>query len=193
MSLPRLDEYLATLPAGMASHPECQIKGGALAQLIDTLPSVGRDQYPLQHYFRDGVLPSSWYPEVHMAVLTLATREIAFPSDAGFLEWMRDGNLKLFQSKLYYRLMKLVSPRTLLQRGSVNWSQFHRGSEFVVDEIDDGHALARLRFPSRLFSALHARALGKAFEAALVFNGAAAAALQLTEISATEAHFVATW
>lgn len=191
---PSLERYVADLPAGLASHPECQVKGAALRSMLDLLGDHAIPELPfVAEYRAHGVLPSVWYPEVHLATLALAARAYAFPTDAALLDRVFDANLEMFQSKLYYRLMALLSPGGLLKRGPTNWLQFHRGTRFVVHEIREREAQASLEFPARLFGALHARIFAKAFEAALHFNGATAAKLEVESLRPTEVRYRATW
>lgn len=191
---PAIERYLADLPDGLASYPECQVKGSALRSMLDLIGASEAVALPFVHDYLDaGVLPNVWYPEVHLSVLALAGRGLVFPSDATFLDRVFDANLEMFRSKLYYRLMALLSPAGLLKRGSMSWAQFHRGSRFVVHGIGERSADASIEFPSRLFGALHARVFAKAFEAALHFNGATAGKLEVESLGATEIRYRATW
>ena len=191
---PAIEHYLAELPDGLASYPECQVKGSALRSMLDLIGPSEAVALPFVHdYLEAGVLPNVWYPEVHFSVLALAGRSLVFPSDTAFLDRVFDANLEMFRSKLYYRLMALLSPAGILKRGPMSWAQFHRGSRFVLHSVGDRTGEASLEFPPRLLGSLQARVFAKAFEAALHFNGATDAKLEVESLSATEIRYRATW
>ncbi|MCA9613501.1 MAG: hypothetical protein H6721_14785 [Sandaracinus sp.] len=188
-----IERYLADLPAGLDSYPECQVKGSAFRSSLEVLGPEEAEQLPFARgYLESGVLPSAWYSEVHFAVLVLATRA-RYASEAALLDRIFEANLEMFRSKLYYRLMAFLTPAGLLKRGATNWAQFHRGSHFAVSAIGERDAQATLEFPKHLFTTLHARMFAKAFEAALVFNGAKDAKLDVEGIDATVVRYRASW
>lgn len=193
---PSVARYLAALPHGLDSHPGSKVKGAVLSHLIDSIPKEDRGRYPgvLHDHLEHGVLASSWYPEIHLSILSLASRDLRFGGDdVAFLESVHQANLAMYESRLYFRLMTFLSPGGLLKRGATNWAQFHRGSTFDVHDIGANQARATLRFPPHLFQSLQARVFAKAFEAALHFNGASEARLEILEMTSTEAHYRATW
>ena len=66
---PALEEYIAGLPDGLASHPQCQAKASLYRSLIDTKGLEPDDVDALPPDLRSLVIHpvpiSSWIPEVH--------------------------------------------------------------------------------------------------------------------------------
>ena len=172
--LPRVRAYLAALPQGLASHPECRQKGSVLRVFTEGLP-LERHVEALPEAIRSYVLApppvSAWLPEVHVHALYLATADLLFADDEAFAQQAYDRNLKLLSSPLYRVLFRLVGAQRLLGSVSGRWSHMHEGSslEWKADGARTG--LCTLRYPQAHVSPLLARCYVSAFSAAIVISG----------------------
>lgn len=189
--------YLARLPRGLASYPQCLAKGALANKVRHALPAeLDPEGFApeLRGVVRGELLDSSWYPEVHHTALMLGIREQLFDGrEAPFLAWVKSSNLELFRSRLYMRLMKVLSPEQLLRRAAVNWSQFHRGTRIEPGAFREREAELRVNFPAHLVDFEVASAYASAFEAALVFNGEDDARVEVGEVTGITVSFRARW
>jgi hypothetical protein len=150
---PRLVDYLADLPAGILSYPECQAHAGLLGAVLAAMPR--HEVEPRPDPFVAALLQpsrSTWIPEVrfHAALLAIADGESM--SDAGFLTWVRAGNAAAYRGLVYRALMAMISPAQLLERAASRWDAFHRGSRLSVTSLGAGEVRVQLSFPPRSFT-----------------------------------------
>lgn len=149
---PHAARYLAALPRGLASHPQCEVKGSVLRQLTDSspvpFPSEGLPP-ELAALVEHPPLPSDWISEVHFNTLMLAHEDVIDPTV--FRRWVYDRNRALFSSSLYRILFVVVSPDRLIAGMAHRWRAFRRGTELVTLERRKNYVLVELRHPTNLY------------------------------------------
>ena len=164
--LPATAAYLAALPAGLASHPDCHAKASLYRAFIGErappgLPDVLVDlmQHPRP--------VTAWIPEVHSHALLLAHYDMLGHDHASFARFTYDSQRELWQSKLYGFLMKLVSPARLITSAGKRWAQFHRGSSLDARELGACEGELVLRHPSCLYDEISLIGLTEGLRAVL--------------------------
>lgn len=194
--LGRVERYLAGLPAGLDSFPECMAKGALVRNLLERevvhvlLPKLPE---PLRALAEDPPIGSEWIPEVHFGSLLLAVADARGLDDDGLLAWTRDRNRSLFRSPAYRILMSVASPAHLLRFAGARWGNWHRGSTLEVEGIADEGVRAALRFPPTLFDGALAAVYGEAFTAALEMARASAPRVQVVTEEPGLVRYLASW
>lgn len=194
---PQVARYLASLPDGLASHPQCKAKNAGLKILLD-----GSGPFPSERgSLPDAVLDliahpppaSTWSPEVLFVALALSFRDSRFASDAEWLDWMYEVNARMFRSPIYRLMMAVATPAMLAKGAAPRWHQFHQGSELALLSFRAKLTEFTLRFPMRLFPALYVQGFGKAFEAAVAAAGGLRPEAKLLAIDDTGARLRLSW
>jgi hypothetical protein len=168
---PAVEAYLAGLPDGLDSHPECQSKASLYRTLIDTRP-LDRDDIealpaPLRQLTVHPMPISSWIPEVHSHALILATYDRRFDSREEFLAHAYDEQKRLFSSRVYAIAFRVLSPVFLLKSMDLRWRMFHRGSRMRLVERRGTHAVVELTHPPGLYDEVSRCGLCEGLRAAL--------------------------
>jgi hypothetical protein len=194
--LERMERYVAGLPAGLDSFPECMVKGSVLRstllqqpidQIIDRLPQ------PLRALVTDPPVDSEWMSEVRFVAIYHAVADVRGYSDADIHVWSRDRNRALFRNPAYRILMAVSSPATLLRGAAMRWSNWHRGSALEVEGILDVGVRAVLRFPPGLFDELMLKSFGEAFVAGLELAKAKSPASTVELVEPGLARYLVNW
>ncbi len=167
---PRVAAYLSALPHGAASHPQCVARAAMLRRALADRP-LTRDQVealpaPVRAVATCPPLDGEWVSDVHLVCTLFAAADAHGLRDDAYLEWMRDLNLRMFES-LFRTSVAAESPEEVLARAPERWSIFHRGSTLSVTAQRPGWARVRLAFPPSLFHGLALRQFAPVFEAAL--------------------------
>ncbi len=195
VALPRVARYLAPLPAGVASYPQCVAKAALLRRALAQRPLSRDHLFALPKVLGELVacppLDSESVPDVWLAGVLLAIADAYEMSDGEYLDWIRDLNSRMFNS-LFRLLMRVVSPEHLVRRAADRWKVFHRGSSLAMVELTRGRAVARLTFPPFLFHGLALRQFGPVFEAAVQMSDPRGR-VELDASDATQALFIARW
>jgi hypothetical protein len=192
-----LASYIAGLPNGLASHPECQAKGAMVRSMIrDPLGGVPPDALPseISQLIRSPPLNSQWVPDTFFFGALLALADLRKLSERAYLDWVLDSNRALFKSPVY-KLLSLATPSLLLTLGSATWGSTHRGSKLSVEGVSTGKGgLAVLTFPERHFSHPDViTAIQAGVQVALELSNAKNPTLTLAKTTPTSAEFVAKW
>jgi hypothetical protein len=195
IALPRVAGYLARLPAGVDSHPECVAKAALLRRALGQRP-LSRDHVStLPKALRELVacppLDGETVPDVWLAAVLLAIADVYQMSDPEYLDWIRELNSSMFNT-LFRLLMKVVSPEHLVRRAAERWKVFHRGSSLAIVEVTRGRCVAQLEFPHLLFHGLALRQFAPVFEAAIQMCDPRGR-VELGAFDATQALFIARW
>lgn len=170
-----MDVYVAALPNGLDSYPECQQKASILREffdrsdankLADALPA------PLAALLRNPPPPSEWVSEVRATAIYMAGADLLW-SEAGFVDHAYKHNYALLDSTMYRILFRLVGAKRLLTQLGSNWTHFHRGSTLSLHAFDD---LARtgsveVTSPPRHVPAMLASGYATALRAAIEIAG----------------------
>ena len=194
---PSVATYLESLPNGVASYPECTVKASVLRSNLEDRP-LGPD-VPLPPEVRALVERpppvSVWLPEVHVAVVMLAVREVHFgpPEFAGYLDWVFDRNRQFLSTTLYRAMFLLVSPERLLVGMQKRWASFRRGSEIRVTRQARSDIDLSIVGPPHLYPVPVLEGMGQALRAAITCAGAANARVDVAKLSPTEGRVRLAW
>lgn len=187
-------QYLAALPAGEASHPQCMVKGSVLRSMLETSPvpfPVEGLPASLVTLLEVPPLPSEWVSEVKFNTLMLAHEEVM--PERVFREWVYSRNRKLFSSSLYRILFLVVSPERLLSQMTSRWAAFRKGTELMIVDRTSKHFIVDMRYPSFLYERRVLANVCVAVTAALDAAGAHATQVTVCDIGETKARFDIRW
>ncbi len=191
---PKAARYIDSLPRGLASHPQCQVKGSVLRQMIESTPTpFPTEGLPsdLRSMIDAPPLPSDWIPEVCFNALMLAHEDVIDPRV--FREWVYTRNRQLFSSSLYRILFLVVSPERLIVGMTHRWRAFRRGTELQTLERSKNRVVVELSYPENLYE-LHALTnLTVAVTAALDAAGGKNSDVKLVHHDARAAKLVIRW
>jgi hypothetical protein len=175
---PRAAAYLASLPQGLESHPDCKIRDIVVEPYVRAFASIA-DEPGLPVPVADmltGRARVPWHSEVLFQVVHLVVRDRGFTDDTPLLDWMQKANEEVFDKPILRNLMRLVSPTLIVLGATKRWSAFHTGSDLTADRVVESGgragATARLRHPPGLFSPLFLVTLERSFIAALTASRA---------------------
>jgi hypothetical protein len=191
-----VDAYLASLPRGIASYPECQHKGEPLDVWLRKSPTrdLARLVPPQAAILLDRNRPiPNWVPDVHANVLYLAMRQAHFADDASFLAHAREVNRAVLETPANRLLFWAASPRGMMRAAGVRWGSLHRGSSLEVRNARENSVDAALSFPRALYPELILRANGTGFALVLENAGARNVEMQLRTVTPTHALFTGRW
>jgi hypothetical protein len=189
---PRLAAYLAGLPSGLASYPECEVRSSVHALFTAHAPPLRGEVPPLVADLL-GDAGRGWTPEVRQHAALLAIADLAGQDERAFRAWSSDGFRLLYHGVIYRALMALFSPDVLMQYAPARYAAFHRGTRLTVARLDARRAEGRLAFPPGLFGALSQAWLCEAFAGAFRCSRALQVSVTVIDASRTEARFLARW
>jgi hypothetical protein len=160
IGLPSVEDYLGTLPLGIDSHPEAQVKGSLLHSLrghpgFDELgrhPDLPREARRL---LTEPPTSTTWISEVHFSVLMAGFFDQVFREKGdltAYETWVCEQNARLFRSAPHRILFALASPSRALAGVPARWGAFHRGSTLTLVRSDAKSAEVRLTYPRNLFA-----------------------------------------
>jgi hypothetical protein len=197
MQIWSVDKYLATLPSGVASYPECCVKASVLRNTLGSRPLGAEVELPLtlRRLVEHPPALTEWIPEVHFNAITLAIREVHFnPRNLDdYRAWTFEQNRKLLSAPLYRVLFLLLTPDRLLSGMQNRWSAFRRGTDLQIVSRAPGWVELRLRHPAYLYPALSSVGMSVAFQAAMEHAGGKQPCVDVVSPSSTETMFMATW
>jgi len=193
-AFPRLAAYLSSLPSGLASYPECEIRATPVARYVDD-PTVRAAAAGAPEVVATLLTPphAMWVPEVRCAAAILAVGDALRLSDGALAAHMVERNRELFRNVVYRALMAFLSPAALLARAPSRWEAFHRGTTLEVIELSERTAAARLAFPPGLLAGAVVPAYGAALQAALEHCRAEGATLVAEAVTPTSLVYRARW
>lgn len=169
---PQLRAYLERLPDGLASYPGCLAKASLYRSIIEELPlDDTRLPEPLQDLLRRPRAVSEWIPEVHSHAVLLAQYDQRFTAVPEFAAHCYAAQRRLWDSKIYAFMMRLMSPVRLLASTSQRWGQFHRGTELVAERSGEGAAWLRLTTPPHVYDEIALIGLTEGLRAVIDCSG----------------------
>ncbi|MEL6546319.1 MAG: hypothetical protein AAFQ82_16950 [Myxococcota bacterium] len=194
---PLTTRYIESLPDGLQSHPQAQVRSDVLHTVRAALSDVDTMMpEPMRVALRDQS-DERWHPEVVGVALMLMCRDWVFQSDEAFLEWAFEASLKLFETPLNRMLMMVVSPTLVSIGAGKKWGNFHRGSELVSGGVNKEGSLhvvsGHMSFPEHLFPELIVARWSRSILAALSTTRAQDPKIETTAYTSTIAHFRVTW
>lgn len=195
---PSVESYLAELPRGLGSYPQCVAKASVLGDALESRPlhpPAGALPPEILTLVRDPPPVSSWVPETHSNAVLLAILDEHFGAHetAQFDDWVYVRNRRLFRRPLYRILFAVVSPERLLVGAERRWEAFHKGTKLSVRVTDESSATMELHSPPHLFPATAARGIVQAVRAALEAAGAKEVQVELVRRAPTRLDYAARW
>lgn len=174
-AFPRTERYLAQLPHGIASHPECVGRASLVRVFADSRSLRGFDWravHPrIAEVLRSPLHLQSWVPEAVINATALALADHLGYDDAAVVQWFHECNESLLHHPLYAALMSLSSPSTLVRLGEARWRTLHRGVGFGVS-LHEKAAETTLTFPPFLYNDVIVRGQCDGFATALSMSRA---------------------
>jgi hypothetical protein len=196
-ALPHVEAYLAGLPLGLASYPDCSLKVAAVSGLVSLVRDREALAAALTPPIRDLVTApppnAAWVPEVHGNVVYLAARDVCCANDEAFVLLLKQMNRALLSSAVYRILFSVVSPRALINNAQGRWESFHRGIALEARAPSANSATVTLRFPSHLLPELMAKALAATYEVVVELAGGKNPHFTLEQYTSTLATFSGRW
>lgn len=204
-SFPRLDRYLARLPRGLGSYPECQAKAAAFRNIVESrsLAHFPFDAVPpeLARLLRTPAPHTAWLSEVGVMAAILAMADSFGMSDRALQQWLHECNASLLANRMYRMLMALASPSMLMHGAATRWGSLHRGSTLeVTDQSFEETGLGQrggvtitLRFPPHLYDEPLLRGVGDGFKTAASMSRARDTELELVSHTPRSGVFHISW
>jgi hypothetical protein len=152
--MPRTTAWLAGLPRGLDSYPECLVKGSLLRRLVKSQslqPHLPLLPPELLGWFESPPLVSAWVPEVHLFAMLHALRDLVYEEHA-LHTFVSAGIERMISSPLYKIMFLVVTPKRLLQGIGRRWDQFHRGTTMTATDREDVIDV-HVDHPAHLYSA----------------------------------------
>lgn len=198
-SFPLVEAFLAKLPEGAASYPQCQSRGISLSIMLDRFPvEVGDGSLPPEVVAILRNPPRGpWVATAPYHAAMLALREVHFPvgpeGERRLLAELERNTREIFGSARFRVLFGLTSPERMLVTLARRWSAFHRGASLAVIERQSHAAILSLRHPMHLHLDFADFTWGQAFAIALERSGAERCAFEVERMSPARAHYHLRW
>lgn len=192
--------YIASLPQGLESYPQCTMVAEALQVQRSILPQM--DQLtglpaPLQQLIKP--FPADqWVPEVHAIAVGHAIRDALFTRDEDHAKFIEQLNEQLLNRPLYRALFRLLSPQLLVMGAARRWNTLHRGTTLEADPtpvVQSGRRRIRaiFTFPPRLMDAFVVERYSRACLVAVRLSGGKNAIWEPGAVTDTRGEFSLTW
>lgn len=193
---PTLSSYLAALPHGLASYPECRTKGAILRSVLDDSP-IGADPsalpQTLQALIADRPPLTAWVSAVHTDAIFHAHCDLHAPTDEAMLAWTFERSTRVGRSQAYRHLLEVAGPRMLLRTGVRMHGFFQRGTELEIPELTATGATLVLSHPPHLHSRLNRLSNVALIRALIDLTGGQDGRAEMVETTSTHARYVASW
>lgn len=195
-AFPRVDRYLARLPRGLGSHPECLTKASVFRIFCESrsIRHFPWEQAPAEvaTLLRTPVPYTEWLPETHVMATILAIADHHKLSDAETVHWFHDANATLLGNRMYRALLSLASPSLFIAAAPKGWALFHRGSGIGV--VQRGNtASVTLRFPPYLYCELVRQGLGEGFKIAVSMSRAKHTQVEIVGSTPRSTEYLLSW
>jgi hypothetical protein len=201
---PSVSRYLARLPDGAESYPECRCKGSVVRSTLAELPALstavlGTLPPAVQNLITAPPDVSAWTPTVHHNALLAALFDVryAIGGTAAFERAAFEKSRKLLGGPLYRMLFAVLRVERLLHNSERRWGMFHRGSTLTLEAYEEnaGGRCSKtvLRYPPELFFDIPLRSIGQALRAAVAASGAKDSVLRYESTSPTTTAFEIRW
>ncbi|MCA9610121.1 MAG: hypothetical protein KC619_31205 [Myxococcales bacterium] len=191
---PHLREYLAALPDGLASYPDCVSKATLLRSALEGHEDAAVDDLrpELLELYREPPPATIWVPAVEVNAIFHVIVDVYYPTQAQVIEWARRRTLRMRDNPIYRRILRVTSPWALFRISQQLDGLFQRGTH-IAPELEKGHARFELTHPPHLVSRINQVANVGMFEAMVEMTGCRDARCEMTASSPTGATFEMTW
>jgi hypothetical protein len=197
--LPRLTAYLAQLPRGFDSFPDCRAKADLFDSAAQEFPQIlecGELPDPIYSYLTAEKY-TGWIPETLAVALNLVIRDLCFKTDADFFAWVRTLNEQIFNRPTYRALIALLSTQLLVMGAAKRWAAFHQGTTLgpkkSVEKGGRRIVEATLSFPPKLFNEFAVRVYCEAYLTAARVSHAEDPQIELYDVGEENASFLLSW
>lgn len=194
---PATAAYIARLPHGLDSHPDCQVKASLYRSTLEgrPIPRNAADALPprLKQMVLSPAPVSAWVPEVQSLALVTAHLDVCCRSLSDFERSCYLRQRRLFDSPLYRAVVKLATPNLLLRTAALRWGALHRGTTLVVQANERGVAHLSMEHPAHLWDKPTRLALTAGFRALLDLSGARNTTVEVVDASPTHMRMLGQW
>lgn len=192
---PLMHAYLASLPNGLDSHPECQSKASLLHSALLGHPASGLRHLPdvLRERIESPPPAGLWIPAVHLIATVHAIIDVHYHSDEEILAWGARRTAAVSQNPLYRALLRVSGPRVFFTMTAKINRLFQRGTKFEMKKLEAGRALARLRYPRNLHGRESLLGTVAMCETVVQQTGGVSKGTEMVEITPTHALFDCRW
>jgi hypothetical protein len=192
---PRLAEYVARLPEGLRSFPECRAKASLLRALLEArgdrpLPGAGPPE--LLNLLSEPPTPNVWISEVHFVAIHYLLADTDRASEKEVIEMTYRASRSLTESRMYSALAKVASPGIMFRGAVTSWGLIHRGVRLTAKSTS-GHASAWLLHPPHLYPRVAHVSAGEGFRAVIEAANGQAVVVTLRESRPDGAEYEARW
>lgn len=165
----RLMTYVASLPEGLDSFPECRSKGSLFRACLQHRPIATEDlpdDLPAQirELIEQPPPASAWRPSVEYFALSLLIADVRGMSEGEFGRFWYDVMKDVATSKLYAVMLRFITPARLLKITASGWGKFHRGWSMRSSRRPSGIELS-LEHPAGLLPELCVRGYPQVWQA----------------------------
>jgi uncharacterized protein (TIGR02265 family) len=198
---PSVASYVAKLPAGIGSYPECSVKASVYRDALESRPLSQVDLLLLPPQVVELVERpppvTMWVQETFSNAILIAILDRHFPKGrAGleaFGEWTYERNRRLLTRPAYRALFLLLNPERLLRNVGSRWEAFRRGTRLELLASGPGWAELVVRHPPHLYSDATLYGLRGAFKAAAEASGGRNVETEARQTKEREARYVVSW
>jgi uncharacterized protein (TIGR02265 family) len=191
---PSLSAYVAALPAGLASYPECVTKGALVRSILD---EVDLSDVPLPTELaamvRERPLLTAWVSAVHADAMFHVYCDLHARTDQAMLEWTYERSARVGRSQAYRHLLAVAGPRMLLRTSVRMHGLFQRGTEIELAILGEKQAELVLTHPPHLHSRLNQLSNVALLRAVVDVTGGKETACEMTAHDARTARYVVRW
>jgi hypothetical protein len=194
--LRRTRAYVASLPRGLASYPECRSKASIWKNIhrwTETGKLVGHVPPELTVFSAEGLLDNTWISAAESFASHLALRDVLFPSDAAMVEHFRMLDRQLLSGPLYRMLFAVASPLRVVHAADRRFRAMFEGITLAVHQEDDCRVGLSLRYAPGLLPPLVGSLYLVAFEVAAELAGAKAVKSRVISHGDIAAKYELTW
>lgn len=198
---PRTAAYLRSLPQGLASYPECIVKGDVFSAARELVAEGLRGDAedlpePLRAYVQ-GHWREQWFSDVAGTCMNLLARDLVFPGDEQLLKFAYEASAKVFERPLYRVIMKVLSPTLVIVNAAKRWTTFRKGTTLTRNIFERDAKTARaclaLTYPSGLYPKLMLLTFAESYRAAADAAHAPEAKVTLAAHDECKAEFEVSW
>jgi len=195
-SHPQLARYLARLPQGLDSYPQCTVRAATMIAALDLLDLEGTRGLPepVRALVEAPPHRSRHIPEAHNLAFFSWLRDERFEGEEGYLTFTDAVFHRFYAMPLYRVAFMMGRPDQVASASSRIWSWVRHGTRLEVTARGAQHVWLRVTTPPHLFDALHARVLCRGLAVAYrLTHGQQHLAVSSHEQTSTELRMKVTW
>ena len=192
---PHLADYIAKLPAGLDSYPECRSKGALLRSCLSGVrfhSSWASLPPKLRSALETPPLPTEWVSTVLTDSALFVVVDTYFRTTEAMMKWNYDRTLKVANLPMY-RLLTRVAGLPNFLRGAVKMHGFFQRGTDIRIQVSEREAALRLEHPPFLHVGLNHLSNEAVFRAALDAAGATGTSVEMLESAPSFARYRARW